>query len=65
MTTITVPIAEERLAKLQQVAQRMGVPAEELARASLEDWLQQPKDDFVEAAKYVMRKNQELYKRLA
>jgi hypothetical protein len=41
------------------------VTPEELARAGLEDWLRQPREDFVQAARYVLEKNAELYKRLA
>jgi hypothetical protein len=65
MTTITVPLSEERLTQLRELAKRAGVPPEELARASLEDWLRQPREDFLEAARYVLRKNTELYRRLA
>jgi antitoxin FitA len=65
MATLMVPIPEERLEQLQQLALRVGVSTEELARAGLEDWLRQPREDFVEAARYVLRKNAELYRRLA
>jgi predicted transcriptional regulator len=65
MTAITVPLSEEQLARLQDIAQRAGVSPEQLARASLEDWLRQPREDFVEAARCVLEKNAELYRRLA
>jgi hypothetical protein len=65
MTAITVPISEERLEQLRAIAQRAGVAPEQLARASLEDWLRQPREDFVEAARYVLDKNADLYERLA
>ena len=65
MTTITVPLSEERLEQLRDLARRAGVAPEELARAGLEDWLRQPRADFVEAARYVLEKNAELYRRLA
>ncbi len=65
MTAIVVPISEERLEQLHELAKKMGVPAEELARAGLEDWFRQPREDFLEAARYVLAKNEELYKRLA
>jgi antitoxin FitA len=65
MTAITVPLSEERLAQLRDLAQRTGVSPEELARAGLEDWLRQPRRDFAEAARYVLQKNAELYRRLA
>jgi antitoxin FitA len=65
MTAITVPLSEERLEQLRQLAQRAGVSPEELARAGLEDWLRQPREDFAQAARYVLQKNAELYRRLA
>jgi hypothetical protein len=65
MTTITVPISEERLAQLRVLAERAGVELEELARAGLEDWLRQPRDDFAAAVRHVLEKNKELYRRLA
>lgn len=65
MTTITVPLPEERMEQLREMARRAGVPLEELARASLEDWLRQPREDFERAARYVLQKNAELYRRLA
>ncbi len=65
MTAITVQLSEERLEQLRQLAQRSGVSPEELARAGLEDWLRQPREDFAQAARYVLQKNAELYRRLA
>jgi hypothetical protein len=65
MTTITVPISGEGLERLTEIARRAGVPPEELARAGLEDWLREPRQDFLEAARHVFQKNEELYRRLA
>ena len=65
MTTLTVPLSEERLEQLRTLAARVNVSPEELARAGLEDWLRQPREDFVQAARYVLEKNAELYRRLA
>jgi predicted transcriptional regulator len=65
MTTITVPLSEELLQQLQELARRANVPPEELARAGLEEWLRQPREDFAEAARHVLEKNKELYRRLA
>jgi hypothetical protein len=65
MTTISIPLPEERLKQLRELAERVNVPPEELARAGLEDWLRQPRQDFVQAARYVLQKNAELYRRLA
>jgi hypothetical protein len=65
MSSITIPLADERMERLRTLAQQVGVSAEELARATLEEWLQHPRDDFVRAARYVLEKNKELYRRLA
>jgi len=65
MTAITIPLSEDRLARLQELAGRIGISPEELARAGLEDWLAQPREDFRKVADYVLRKNAEPYRRLA
>jgi antitoxin FitA len=65
MTFITVPISDDNLARLREIADRTGVTPEELARTGLEDWLRQPRPDFSDAARYVLQKNAELYRRLA
>lgn len=65
MSTIVVPLPEERFERLKALALEIGVAPEELARASLEEWLGRPREDFVQAARYVLEKNAELYRRLA
>jgi predicted transcriptional regulator len=65
MTTITISLSEEHLDRLRALAQQRQVSAEELARAALEEWLAQPREDFAAAARYVLQKNAELYRRLA
>jgi predicted transcriptional regulator len=65
MATITINISEEQLQKLQELAQKLGMSTEELLSASLEDLLNHPQSEFTQAASYVMRKNAELYRRLA
>lgn len=65
MSTITVPLSEERLERLREMASGLKVSPEELAGARLEEWLMGPDVSFKAAADYVMRKNAELYRRLA
>ncbi len=62
---ITVEIAEERLERLQEVASRCGISAEELLRLTVEDLLAKPDDAFQGALEHVLEKNAELYRRLA
>jgi len=42
-----------------------GVAPEALLRASIEDWLNCQKSEFGDMADYVLKKNAELYRRLA
>jgi len=65
MTNITISISDDRMQKLREKASRFQVAPEDLVRASLEDLLALPEDDFRQALEYVLNKNTELYQRLA
>lgn len=65
MSAITIELNEAQLVRLQAIAERMGVSVETLARSSLEELLARPDDEFERAADYVLKKNAELYRRLA
>jgi hypothetical protein len=51
--------------KLRQEATRLGLSPEDLARAAVLDLLNTPDEDFRAIAARVLKKNEELYKRLA
>ena len=56
MSAITIPLAEERLAQLRVLAALSGLtPEEDLKR----------RGEFHKATAYVLKKNAELYRRLA
>jgi antitoxin FitA len=65
MTTLTVDISDDRFAKLKEVAKGLLITPEELVTASIEDLLARPEEDFEYAVNYVLKKNTELYRRLA
>ncbi len=65
MTTITISLPDDRLQRLQEIAARFGVTPEELARVGIEQLLTQPEETFRDAVDYVLKKNTELYHRLA
>ena len=65
MTTFTITLPDERLKKLQDLADHFRVAPEELVRASLEELLSRPLDDFQKIVERVLSKNAELYQRLA
>ena len=65
MTTITISIPDGHLRRLQEIADRFGIPIEQLVRFGIEQLLSQPDETFQNAADYVLKKNAELYRRLA
>lgn len=65
MNTITIQISNDRLVKLQETASRLGVSIEELVLMGIEQLLNQSEASFQDAMDYVLKKNAELYKRLA
>jgi predicted transcriptional regulator len=65
MVTITVTLSEDRLQKLQELAEQFRIAPEELLRVSVEELITRPQPDFQKALGYVLNKNKELYKRLA
>jgi predicted transcriptional regulator len=65
MASITITLPEDRLAKLREVAARLNVTPEDLARVSIEELLTRPDGAFEQAAEYVLQKNSELHRRLA
>ena len=65
MTTITVALPEDRLLKLKEIAARLRVTPEDLVRITIEELLSRPDEAFAQAADYILKKNDELYRRLA
>ena len=65
MSTLTITLSEERLARLKEIATRFNVSAEDLARVGVEELLKQPDEKFTQTVEYLLTKNAELYRRLA
>ncbi len=65
MTRITLNFPDGHMEKLQELANRFNVPAEELLRVSIEELIAQPDQAFQHAAEHVLRKNADLYRRMA
>jgi antitoxin FitA len=53
MASITLDISDIQFQKLQDLATVHGIAVEVLLKASLEDWLNSQKSEFVDAANYV------------
>lgn len=62
---ISVELSPEQEAALLESAKRLKVDPEALAGAAIRDFLVQQDTDFQAAADRVLRKNKELYRRLA
>jgi antitoxin FitA len=65
MVQITVALTEARLQELEEVAVRLGVSVDTLVRVSVEELLAKPDESFRDPLDYVLKKNEELYRRLA
>src|SRR4051794_24410079 len=57
MTTITIPLSDERLAQLRAWAEQTGLSPEEFLRRRVEQLLDRPDEQFRQAATYVLKKN--------
>jgi len=61
----TITLSPDRVSKLEELAKEAGTSPEDLLRVQVENWLAHPQADFLEAAAHVLKKNAELYRRLA
>ncbi len=62
---LTIELSPADAERLRQVAQRLDLAPEDSARATIADLLATRDEDFKVAAERVLRKNEELYRRLA
>ena len=65
MNTITINLSDERAQQLREIGERFGVRPEDLVRISVEELLAKPDEAFQKATDYVLKKNKDLYDRLA
>jgi hypothetical protein len=65
MVTLAIQLPDEQARALAALASRLRVTVEELATAQVLDLLAKPEARFEQAARYVIDKNRELYRRLA
>lgn len=63
--TLNLELDEQQAQRLRDVARRLNVPVNDLAKAAINDLLAKPENDFEQAAVRVLKKNAELYRRLA
>ncbi len=63
--TLNVELDEQQIERLQAIASRLNVSVGDIAKAAIIDLLAKPDSDFELAAARALRKNAELYRRLA
>ena len=62
---MTIDLSDRQTEQFQQLAKSLSIPLQELVRTAIEDFLLCQAEDFSQAARYVLKKNEELYKRLS
>jgi hypothetical protein len=62
---LVIELPVNQFEKLRGIATQIGVLPEYLAKAAISDLICVGEDDFHSAADYVIRKNEELYRRLS
>jgi hypothetical protein len=61
---LSIDLSPTQVDRLRLEAERLGLTPEDLARAAIVDLLARPGGDFNAAAERVLKKNEELYRRL-
>jgi hypothetical protein len=62
---ITVELTEPQIRRLEEVARRLGISAEALAAAAVQDLMARDDSEFERIVAHVLQKNADLYRRLA
>lgn len=65
MAKVALDLTDAQAHRLRDEAARLGLPAEELARAAVVDLIERGSSDFSAVAVALLRKNAELYDRLS
>jgi hypothetical protein len=62
---LSIDLSPAQAERLRLEAERLGLTPEDLARAIVADLLASPGEDFNATAERVLKKNEDLYRRLA
>ncbi|MBI5094551.1 MAG: DNA-binding protein [Candidatus Hydrogenedentes bacterium] len=65
METLTINLSGGRLDQLKRMAEQLNIAPADLAQAGIDDLLAHHDEAFTDAMERVLRKNAELYRRLA
>jgi len=65
MTEIVIQLPTEQADRLAALAKSLNTTVEDLTKAKLCAMVEKPEEEFQQALRYVLKKNAELYQRLA
>jgi len=65
MEKLTITLTEEIATQLKDASKKVGIKPEDFMLVSLQEKLENLDPKFTEAMRYVLKKNSELYSRLA
>jgi len=65
MATLTISLSDEEMRRLEELSKRESLTVEQMVKLGIHDFIGQPDDAFRAAAKRVLGKNAELYRRLS
>lgn len=65
MAMLKISLSDGEMRRLEELSKREGLTVEQMVRLGINDFIGQPDDSFRAAARRVMEKNAELYRRLS
>ncbi len=65
MSKIIIELPDERMQQLHGLAKVSNMAPELLLQLCIEEWLRSRAEDHLRATQHVLKKNEELYRRLA
>jgi len=65
MASITIELSQDRLKRLETLAEKFNLRAQDLVRVTVEELLDRPDEELIRTREYVLQKNRELYRRLS
>lgn len=65
MAEVTITLTQEELRRLEELGKQEGLTVQQIVHLGVRDLLSQPDEAFRAAARRVLEKNAELYRRLA
>ena len=65
MAEVKISLSPDELKRLEDIGRQEGLTVEQVAKLGIQDLMNQPDEAFRLAAERILKKNAELYRRLA